>query len=73
VNEDDRLLTADEIATWLAVPVSWVHESARAGSLPSLQIGRYRRFRHDDVTAWLDTCKRGGRPIQFRARQPGGP
>ena len=30
---NDRLLTAEEIAEWLAVPASWVRESATASAI----------------------------------------
>lgn len=36
----DRLLTADEVAELLAVPVSWVRESTRSGAMPHVELGR---------------------------------
>ena len=58
----DRLLTDAELAELLAVPVSWVGESARAGQLPHIRLGRYRRFVLTDVLAWLEENKAGGAP-----------
>jgi excisionase family DNA binding protein len=55
---NDRLLTADEVAAMLAVPVSWVRESTRAGAMPVVELGRYRRYRRADVLAWLESCSR---------------
>jgi excisionase family DNA binding protein len=52
----DRLLTADELADRLAVPVSWVRESTRSGVIPHVQLGRYRRYREADVARWLEDC-----------------
>jgi excisionase family DNA binding protein len=40
----DRLLTANEVAALLSVPVSWVRESTRSGAIPVVQLGRYRRY-----------------------------
>jgi excisionase family DNA binding protein len=65
---NDRLLTAAEVAELLSVPVSWVRESTRSGAMPHVELGRYRRYRREDVEAWLDERKRPGRPIALRAR-----
>jgi excisionase family DNA binding protein len=62
----DRLLTADEVAELLAVPVSWVRESTRSGAMPHVELGRYRRYRHKDVERWLEECTRPGRSIELR-------
>lgn len=66
-----RLVDATEIATMLGVPTSWVRESARAGSILTIRLGRYVRFDPDDVAAWIETCKSNGRPITFRTRLGG--
>lgn len=39
------LLTPDELAAELKVPVSWVYEQSRQGKIPTHRIGRYVRFR----------------------------
>lgn len=39
---DAQLLTAEQIAARLVVPVTWVKKSARAGRIPSVPVGRYR-------------------------------
>jgi excisionase family DNA binding protein len=59
----DRLLTAEEIADLLNVPVSWVRESTRSGAIPHIELGRYRRYEFAAVLAWLEECRRPGRPI----------
>ena len=50
---NDRLLTAQEVADLLAVPLSWVREATRDGRLPHLKLGRYRRYQRAAVEAWL--------------------
>jgi excisionase family DNA binding protein len=52
---DAPLLTADEVAVPLAVPRSSVYECARRRSdpLPSLLIGRHRRFDRRTLERWL--------------------
>ena len=56
----ETLLTVQEVAALLKVPVSWVYEHARAHGkkrLPHLKIGKYLRFRSQDIVEWLDTWK----------------
>ncbi len=38
------LLTADELANRLKVPLSWVYEQSRQGGIPTYRLGRYIRF-----------------------------
>jgi excisionase family DNA binding protein len=56
----DRLLTAEELAELLSVPVSWVREHTRSGQIPHVQLGRYRRYRREAVLAWVEEQEAGG-------------
>lgn len=47
---DARLLTADEVAVILGVPKTWVYAETRAGRIPHVTLGRYRR---DTLDAWI--------------------
>ena len=58
----DRLLTAREVADLLAVPESWVREATRDGRLPHLKLGRYRRYQHRAIQAWLNDQQAGPTP-----------
>jgi excisionase family DNA binding protein len=49
----DRLLTADELAERLGMKTDWVWAQARAGRIPHVRLGRYRRFRESAVEEWL--------------------
>ncbi len=62
----ERLLEAAEVAERLCVPVTWVRAETRAGRLPHLKIGRYRRYQWDAVVAWLETQRAG----QWRKHEP---
>jgi excisionase family DNA binding protein len=53
-----RLLTAQEVADYLAVKPSWVLQEARAGRLPVVRVGRYRRFRLAAIEAWAAARER---------------
>lgn len=50
----DRLLTAPEVAEILGVPCSWVYEQSRNGRIPTVTLGRYRRYRRAAIEAWLE-------------------
>ena len=58
-DEDARLLTAGEVARLFAVPESWVREATRAGRLPHLKLGRYRRYSRPAIEAWLHDQQQG--------------
>lgn len=47
----ERLLTAEALARLLAVPVSQVEALGRQGRLPSVQIGKYRRYAYSQALA----------------------
>ncbi len=44
-----QLLTAEDLAERWQVPASHVYRLARAGQLPVVKLGRYRRFRVGDI------------------------
>ncbi|WP_196189059.1 helix-turn-helix domain-containing protein [Conexibacter sp. W3-3-2] len=58
---DDALLDAAEAAKLLHVPTSWVYAEARAGRLPHVRVGRYRRFRRGTLEEWIASHERGPR------------
>jgi excisionase family DNA binding protein len=45
------LLTPEELADRLKVPVSWCYEQSRQGKIPTHHIGRYIRFDLAEVLA----------------------
>lgn len=47
------LLTADQVARALGVSRSWVYEQSRQGRIPTINLGRYRRYRTEAVEAWI--------------------
>lgn len=57
-SEGERLLDAYEVAI-LHVPVSWVRAEMRAGRIPHLELGRYKRYSRTAVVAWLETAAGG--------------
>jgi predicted DNA-binding transcriptional regulator AlpA len=71
---DDRLLDAREVGAMLGVPATWVHTQSREGRLPTVHLGRYKRYRRSAIAAYIaeheNTASReGSRPVpDVRAR-----
>jgi excisionase family DNA binding protein len=55
---DEPLETVESLAAYLHVATSWVYSKAESGELPSLKVGRYRRFRRSEVNAWLEAGRK---------------
>jgi excisionase family DNA binding protein len=47
------LLTAAQVANLLGVPKSWVYEQSRRGLIPTVTLGRYRRYRAEAIAEWV--------------------
>ena len=71
-NGDEKhteLLTVQETAKLLKVPVSWVYGHTRKRSidpLPGYRLGKYWRFREDEVLAWVYVSERVARRLDMR-------
>ena len=52
------LLTAQDVATMLGVTTGWVYAQSRKGHIPTITLGRYRRYRRDAILDWLDQIER---------------
>jgi excisionase family DNA binding protein len=60
--DNERLLTIQQVAELLHVPVSWVYGRTRKRSierLPGIRLGKYWRFREEEIHAWVES-QRGG-------------
>lgn len=65
------LLTADEVAELLGVPKTWVYEQSRSGRIPTITLGRYRRYRREAIEQWVERLEapaRGARAYAGSAR-----
>ena len=47
------LLTAEQVAHMLGVPKTWVYEQSRRGVIPTVTLGRYRRYRLEAIEEWV--------------------
>jgi excisionase family DNA binding protein len=50
----ESFLTAEQVAKILDVDVPYVYGLARAGKIPSIKLGKYRRFSPLQVRKWLE-------------------
>jgi len=51
----DRLLTIEDLAEYLGVPVATLYAwRYRRQGPPGFRVGRYVRFRRSDVEAWIE-------------------
>ena len=60
--DSNRLLTVEEVASLLHVPVSWVYGRMRERSLerlPGYRLGKYWRFREEEIHDWVKRQGRG--------------
>jgi excisionase family DNA binding protein len=50
----EPLLGAEEVAKILGVDVGHVHAQARGRKIPSVMVGKYRKFSPSQLKKWLD-------------------
>jgi len=55
----DPLLTADDVGALLGVGTDWIYSETRAGRIPHVKLGRYRRYRRESIDAWLAELEAG--------------
>jgi excisionase family DNA binding protein len=48
-SDGEPLLDAENLAEVLALPVTWIEQAAREQRIPSIQAGRWRRFKRSAV------------------------
>ena len=54
VINSNGLLDPRQVAELLNVPISWVYSAAEKGTIPSFRVGKYRRFRKNEMETWLE-------------------
>jgi excisionase family DNA binding protein len=56
----EAILTIQDVAGLLKVPVSWVYDRLRGNArdrLPGYKLGKYWRFRRAEILAWFQARK----------------
>jgi len=60
--DDETLLTAEQLSAALGnVPITWLETAGRDGRIPSVECGRWRRFKRSAVEAALAANGKGAR------------
>ena len=54
----EQLLSASEVAEMLGVRADWVYAQSRAGQIPTVTLGRYRRYRREAIEDWIQALER---------------
>lgn len=62
------LLTADQVAELLGVPKTWVYEQSRSGRIPTVTLGRYRRYRREAIEQWVERLEAPARGARANGR-----
>lgn len=56
--ESSRLLSSEELADFLKVPIATIHRWRCKGSAPkAVRVGRHLRFDMNDVREWMEERK----------------
>jgi excisionase family DNA binding protein len=58
---EEPLLDAEQLAAALHVPVTWIEQAARELRIPSMEFGRWRRFKRSEVEAHVRSAREGKR------------
>lgn len=58
-NGERELLNAEQVAAMLGMTSAWVYEQSRKGRIPTITLGRYRRYRRAAIEGWLLSMEQG--------------
>lgn len=64
------LLTAEEVARMLGVTPGWVYAQSRTGLIPTVTLGRYRRYRREAIDVWVRELESLGASSGPRSSRP---
>jgi excisionase family DNA binding protein len=62
------VLTPEGLARLLNMPLSWIYERTRRGEIPGFKVGKYWRFRENEVLAWFEQFRQGPKPMEMEAQ-----
>ena len=58
-DSSEPLLSSEKLAEVLSVPASWLEKAALERRIPSLEFGRWRRFKRSEVEAAVRSEREG--------------
>ena len=62
----NRLLTIDETKRYLRVKKSTIYSWANKGKIPAIKIGKFWRFKKEDIDKWLEEKRNGQSQVQLK-------
>ena len=71
-NHLPEIMTIEEVAEYLRVPVSSLYKLAQQGKIPASKVGRHWRFRREFIDRWINDQARGMKPERTSQRGSGG-
>ena len=57
-NNTPEVMTIEETAQYLRVPLSSLYKLAQTGKIPCQKVGRHWRFRREAIERWLERMPR---------------
>ncbi len=66
------IMTIEEVADYLRVPISSLYKLAQQGKIPASKVGRHWRFRREFIDRWIDAQAHGGQPEGLRSKDSQG-
>ena len=61
IHGPDELLTVQDVAYLLKVPISWVYERTRTRAIPVRKLGRHVRVPRAELLAWINAQDTAGK------------
>lgn len=53
-NSLPEIMTIEEVAEYLRIPLSSLYKLAQQGKIPASKVGRHWRFRREFIDRWID-------------------
>ena len=67
-NRLPEIMTIEEVAEYLRVPLSSLYKLAQQGKIPASKVGRHWRFRREIIDHWIDDQYKYKKQIELKAK-----
>ena len=71
-NRPPEIMTIEEVADYLRVPVSSLYKLAQQGKIPASKVGRHWRFRREFIDRWINDQAHGIKPDRLLTKDTEG-
>lgn len=59
---ESEFLTADEVATFLRIPLSTIYKLTQDHKLPAFKVGKHWRYKKQSIHDWIDQQEKYAEP-----------